>query len=112
MTQIWNETLEKADISINTSGDNVIIAAPGNGKYLAIDHINLVPAAVVIVQLKDGSTNYGGAYPLTTSQGFVLENAIQNDHGVITCSNNSGFTINLSGAVQVSGFIRYRIVNK
>jgi hypothetical protein len=108
----YQETLEKADINISAAGDNTIIAAPGDGKYLCIDHINLVPAAVVVVQLKDGTTNYGGAYPLTTSQGFVLENAMKNEHGLITCSNNSSFTINLSGAVQVSGFIRYRIFNK
>lgn len=106
------ETLEKADINISTSGDNTIILAPGDGKYLIIDHINLVPAAIVTVQLKDGTTNYGGAYSLTASQGFVLENSMHNEHGVITCSNNSAFKINLSGAVQVSGFIRYRIYNK
>lgn len=106
------ETLEKADISISTSGDNTLISAPGDGKYIMIDHINMVPNSGVTVQLKDGSTAYGGAYSLTSSQGFVLENAMMNEHGVITLSNNSAFVINLSGAVQVSGFIRYRIFNK
>lgn len=106
------ETLEKADVSISAAGDNVVIAAPGAGKYLAIDHINLVPNAAVTVQLKDGTTAYGGAYNFTANQGFVLENAIHNEHGVITLSDNSAFTINLGSAVQVSGFIRYRIINK
>lgn len=108
----YHETLEKADISISTSGDNTIIAAPGDGKYLMIDHINFIVSAGVTVQFKDGATNYGGAYPLSTDQAVVLENAMRNEHGVITLSNNSAFVINLSGAVQTSGFIRYRIFNK
>lgn len=100
----------KADINIATTGSNTIVAAPGAGKYLAIDHINLVPAGGVNVQIKDGTTNYGGLYTLTTSQGFVLENIYQNQDGIITCSDNSAFVLNLSGNVQVSGFVRYRIV--
>ncbi len=106
------ETLEKADINIASAGDNTIIAAPGAGKYIAIDSINMVPNAAVIVQLKDGSTNYGGAYSLTGNQGFVLDNVMQNEHGIITLSDNSAFVINEAGAVQVSGFVRYRIINK
>lgn len=106
------ETLEKADINIATSGDNTVIAAPGDGKYLVIDHINMVPNAAVTIQFKDGTTAYGGAYSLTSSQGFVLENSMRNEHGLITLSNNSALVINLGGAVQVSGFIRYRIIGK
>ncbi len=112
----------KQDVNISTSGDNTVITI-GQGEmpsawdnaaeYIVIDHINLVPTAPVTVQLKsgtvaEGQTNYGGAYPLTTSQGFVLENAIMNDLGIITLGPNKSFVINLSGSVQVSGFIRYR----
>jgi hypothetical protein len=100
----------KADISISASGDNTIIAAPGDGRYIAVDHINLFPAAAVTVQFKDGATNYGGSYPLDTKQPITLENAISDQDGIITMSNNSAFVINLSGAVAVTGFVRYRIV--
>jgi hypothetical protein len=84
--------------------------------YIAIEHINLVPSAPVIMQLKNGTvaegqTNYGGPYSLTSNQGFVLENAMHHEHGIITLKPNHSFVINLSGAVQVSGFIRYRLVN-
>ena len=107
------ENLLKADISISTSGDNTIITAPsGTSEYIVIDHINMVPNSAVTVQLKDGSTNYGGAYSLTANQGWVLENSIQNQNGIITLSVNSAFVINLSSAVQVSGFVRYRIINR
>jgi hypothetical protein len=106
------EHLLKADINTATSGDNTIIAAPsGTGQYIVIDHINLAPAGAVSIQIKDGSTSYGGLYSLASNQLFALDNVIQNEEGIITLSVNSAFVINLSGAVQVSGFIRYRIIN-
>jgi hypothetical protein len=107
------EKLLKSDISISSSGDNTIISAPsGTSEYIAIDHINIVPNSSVSVQLKDGSTNYGGAYLLVANQDLILENSVQNQDGVITLSANSAFVINLSSATQVSGFVRYRIINK
>lgn len=127
---IYQSALLKADVSISAAGDNTIITIgagemptgwDNSATYIAIDHINLVPASAVTVQLKDGAstdaniatspqTNYGGAYQLTSNQGFVLENAIQNEHGLISLKPNHSFVINLSGAVQVSGFIRYRLL--
>lgn len=108
-----SEKLYKADINISASGDNTIIAAPSDdGVYLAIDHINLIVSSGVTVQLKTGSTAYGGAYALSANQGLVLENAMQNQDGVITCGAKEAFVINLSGAVQASGFVRYRFINR
>lgn len=106
------EKRKKADISINTSGDNTIIAAPGAGKYIVVDHINFVTAGAVNVQLKDGTTNYGGLYTLTTNQGFTLENVYQDEDGIITLSENKALVINLSGNVLCGGFVRYRIINE
>lgn len=123
----YNERLRKADISISASGDNVIIT-PGAGEmpatfvnpavFIVIDHINLVPNAAVIMQLKSGKasgegtqSNYGGAYSLAQNQGFVLENGMQNTQdGVIRLAPNQSFVISLGGAVQVSGFVRYRLL--
>lgn len=120
----YQEKLLKQDVSIASSGDNTVITI-GSGEmpagwdnastYIAIDHINLIPASSVTVQFKngtvaEGSSNYGGLYSLTGNQGFVLENAIQNEHGIITLGPNKSFVINLGGAVQVSGFIRYRLL--
>lgn len=126
----FEERLLKADINISTSGDNIVIT-PGVGEmpsswdnsatYIAIDVINLIPNASLIMQLKDGATtdanlatfpqtNYGGPYSLVQNQGFVLENTMKNEHGIITLKPNHSFVINLNGAVQVSGFIRYRLL--
>lgn len=107
---MWSDHLLKANISIATSGDNTIISAPGAGKRICIDHLNLKLAATAqTLQLKDGSTAYGGAYPLAASEGLVVENGIKNKNGIITLSANSAFVINLSASAQVSGFVRYRI---
>jgi len=106
---ITGENLRKADISISSSGDNTIISAPSDG-YIAIDFITLLPTTAVSVQLKDGTTAYGGALPLDAKQPFTFENAIQNEHGVITLSRGNAFVINLDSAVQCGGFVRYRVV--
>ena len=86
------EKLLKQDINISTAGDNVVITVGQNempaqwdnpATRIVIDHINLVPSNAVTVQLKDGATtdanlatfpqtNYGGAYALQQSQGFIL----------------------------------------
>lgn len=108
---MFAQNLLTATISTASSGDNTIIAAPGDGKFIAIDHINFIPASAVTVQLKTGSNNYGGLYSLDAKQAFTLENAIaNNERGVITCGNNEAFIISLGGNVQTSGFVRYRIV--
>jgi len=104
------EKLYKADINIATSGDNIIISAPGAGHYLAIDFITLLPTTAVAVQFKTGSTSYGGALPLDAKQAVTIENSIKNQDGVITCGDNEEFIINLGGNVQVGGFLRYRII--
>ena len=102
-----------ASIDISTSGDNTIIAAPaGTSEYLAIDHINFVPNSAITIILKSGSTSLSGAYSITANQGFVLENSYSDPDGLITCAKGEAFIINLSGAVQVSGFIKYRIINR
>ncbi len=106
------ETLEKADISINSAGDNTVIAAPGAGKYLAIDYLQYMVNGSVTVQHKAGATAYGGSYVLTNGQSVTISNVMHNEHGVITMPDNTAFVINLSSPVQTSGFIRYRIFNK
>jgi len=96
-------------ISIASSGDNTIIAAPSQG-YIAIDNINFVPSSAVSVKLIRGTTDLTGVYSLTANQGFTQENATCHQDGVITCLPGEAFKINLSGAVQVSGFCKYRII--
>ena len=109
---VIDEKLQKADINISSSGDNTVIAAPGSGQYIAIDFISFFPTTAVTVQFKDGATSYGGALPLDAKQTITWENSFRNQDGVITMSNNSAFVMNLGGAIQVSGLIRYRIIGR
>lgn len=106
------ETFEKADINISAAGDNTVIAAPGDGRYLAIDFIQFITTSATIVQYKDGATAYGGPLPLPAYGSVTAENTMQNEHGIITLSNNSAFVINLTAGSVTGGFIRYRIINK
>lgn len=107
----YQHNLRKADISIASSGNNTIIAAPTTpGNYLAIDFISFIPTTANTIQLKSGSTNYGGAFALADKQSFTWENAIHNEHGIITCAPNEAFVINLTSSAQVSGMVRYREV--
>lgn len=100
-------------IDISSSGDNTIIVAPtGTSAYIAIDHINFVSDSAVSVLLKSDTNELSGTYSLTSSQGFVLENSYLDPNGVITCVAGEAFIINLDSDVQVSGFIKYRIVNQ
>lgn len=116
MSTIYNENLRKADINIATSGDNTVIVAPTTtGNYLAIDFISFIPTTAVTVQFKNGTvaetpSNYGGPLPLDAKQALTWENAIGNEHGVITLSPNKSFVMNLDGNVQTGGVIRYREV--
>lgn len=106
---LYAENLRTAIINISSSGDNEIILAPTDG-YIAIDHINLIPTTAVLLTFKSGSTARSGTYPLADKQAMVLENSTQHTKGVIHCSRNEAFNINLGSAVQVSGFVRYRVV--
>ena len=115
------EGLRTVPINISNSGDNVIIGPGVSGSdmpaswenaatYIVIDFISFIPSASVTIQFKNGATNLGGPLPLVAGQPLTWENAIHNEHGVLTLSPNSNFIINLSGPVQVGGIIRYRLL--
>lgn len=112
----YHETLENGVVSFTGTGDNTVIAAPGAGKYLAIDFLAMVPSADVTLTLYSGPQASGvqksGAMPFKANQPIIIENAIKNEHGVITCEDNQAFNIYSTGSSTITGFIRYRIINK
>lgn len=108
---MWTDRLLKADINISTATTTEVIAAPGAGKFLAIDFIAAQTDAANDVTIKDGSTTYGGAYNLTAGGGLTFENTIKNKDGIITLTANTALNITTSAATQLSGFVRYRVVN-
>lgn len=105
----WSEFLLKADINFSASGDTEIIAAPGAGKQIVIDYINFkLGSTASNIQLKDGTTNYGGPYNMAAYEGAEFSNNYQNQRGIITLSSNTAFKMNSTVSTQVSGFVRYR----
>ena len=117
MVNYFQEKELKQDIILSTAGDNTVIA-PGSGEmpanwengaeFLAIDFIVLFASSAVTVQMKNGTANYGGSYPLAAQQAYIFDNTPHLDNGIITLSPNKNFVINLSAPVAVTGFIRYR----
>lgn len=107
---IFSDKTYNAVLSISTSGDNTLIAAPGNGRYIAIDFILMFPTTAVGVLLKSGSTSLSATLPLDAKQAIVVDNAATLQDGIITCANNEAFVINLDSAVQLGGWIKYRII--
>jgi len=108
----YQETLESVAVSFSATGDNQIIAAPGDGKYLAIDFLQFLPSADVTLTFKSGTTALSGAMPFKANQADTVENAMKNEHGVLTCGNNAAFVIGSTGSSTITGFCRYRIINK
>lgn len=126
----YQERLLKQDINFSTLGDNKVItinvgempaAWENSAVYIAIDYLNLVTSGATTLQLKDGASddanvatfpqaNYGGAYVFGGAAGISIENNLHNEHGIITLGPNHSFVINSTNAVQVGGFIRYRLL--
>ena len=99
-------------VNTSTSGDNELIAAPGAGSFLAIDFLMIHPnGGGQTLIAKSGSTERF-RFVLDDNQPFTLENAIHDPEGIVTCADNAAFNLNLSAATQVTGYIKYRIINK
>lgn len=109
MAQIYFENLRNAVIDTASSGDNTLVIAPSDG-YIVIDHINILPTSAVTVTFKSGSTAITGPYPLDTKQAYTIENTMHNEKGIMTCARGEAFVMTLGSAVQVGGFVRYRVI--
>lgn len=96
--------LTNAAVSFSSSGDNTVVSGTG-GQTIRVHRIMFVVAGTVNVTLKDGaSTSLSGAIPMTAYGGLILD--LSDTPWFVTAAGNA-FIINLSAAVQVSGFIQY-----
>lgn len=111
MATIFFDRQKNEKIDIAASGDNILISAPTNG-YIAIDHINILPTSAVTVKFKAGSTELTGPYPLDAKQALTLENPSDWQNGLMQTDPGEAFSINLGSAVQVGGYVRYRIIGE
>jgi hypothetical protein len=103
-----NEKRIPLAVSTSTAGANTLIAAPGDGKFLAIDFIALNPdGGAQTVTITTGTATV--AFALNDNQPLTIENAIHDPEGIFTCSNNTAFTLTLGAATSVTGYVKYRI---
>lgn len=107
------EDLKTAIINTASAGDNTLVVAPPAGSYLAIDFVQVIPTTAVTIQFYSGPSTTNpltGPYPLSAQQVITDENVFQHQKGIMTCGDGKSFVMNLGGAVQCGGFVRYRIV--
>lgn len=104
-----NETRVNLAISKSTQAIAELIAAPGSGKRLAIDFIALNPSGGANTVTMTGEATI--AFVLNDNQPLTIENAIHDPFGIIHCNDNQAFSLTLSAATQVEGFLSYRIIN-
>lgn len=87
------------------SGDNTVISGT-SGQTIKIWSLLLWWNGSVSVTLKDGASTRGltGAIAGVAQTRFILD---ETDHPWFTLTTGNAFIVNLSGAVQVSGTVRY-----
>ena len=95
-------------ITTSTQAITALVAAPGVGKRLAIDFVSINPSGGSNTVTLTGTI----AIPmvLNDNQPITFENAIQDPEGIMHCDDNQAFSITLSAATQVEGFLLYRII--
>ena len=100
-----------ADINDANSGDNTIIAAAGAGKRIAIWAILVVSDGTVDVRWEDGAggTALTGQIPLQAREGYSISSG-----GIVPLfvgAANTLLNLELSGAINVHGFVSYSVVD-
>lgn len=110
------DTLEQVAVSFSGTNDNLVIAAPGVGKHIAIDFLMFLPSADVSLTIYNGThaagTAISGVLPFKANQPIIVENTIQNPEGIITCGDNQAFNLYSTGSSTITGMCRYRIIGK
>ena len=103
-----NENRQTVVISKSTQAIAAIIAAPGAGKRVAIDFITINPSGGANNITMTGTI--APVFVLNDNQPLTFENTIHNPTGIFLCDDNQAFSLTLSAATLVEGYIIYRII--
>lgn len=102
----WATTQVK--ISTASASSNVLVAGVTSKKLLVCELVLVAAGSVVVTLEDDDGTDLSGAMSLIAGTPFILQmNAVD---GHLTTSSGKGLNLLLGGAVQVSGWLRYRVV--
>jgi hypothetical protein len=110
--------LVKIPVSVSSSGDTQLVAAPGANKYIRVVSLFLQAGGSVNAKFYSGSSATGtaltGAMPMTNGgppiQGLPMPQTPHGIEGHFDVQPNQALTLNLSGSVQVSGWLTYAVM--
>lgn len=94
-------------VDFSTSGDHTILAAPGAGLVIQVVGGVIIAAGDVNIKFKDGTpADLTGVMALTANSGFSVAEV-----GMFKCATNKSLVINHSVAIQVGGWLVYRLLS-
>ena len=99
--------VKSALISEASSGSNLLVAAV-TGKRIQVISGFAIASGTVIVQFLSAATPLSGTMDLASSGGFVLP---YNPDGWFETAVGEALNINLSGAVNLGGALKYREID-
>lgn len=103
-----NEDRKSVIISKATTAIATIIAAPDSGQRLAIDFILLNASGGANTVTLTGTV--APVIDLADNGTLLLQNSDHDPKGVFHCNDNQAFSLTLSAATAVTGYVRYRII--
>lgn len=98
-----DRVLSEASIDFSSSGNNIIISAT-SGQGIYVYKIWFIVEAATNLTYYDGATALSGPLPFTANMSMVLD---FDTRPWFEVTGGSGFIINSSNAVQVSGRVYY-----
>ncbi len=102
-----------AAISASSSGANTVVAAVGARKIRVLNYL-LVSAGTVTATWKSDTTGISGALPLVANSAISCAGGSHNANGpegVLETAGGEALVLSLSGAVAVTGHIRYEVLS-
>lgn len=100
-------TVQRASVSVSTSGANTLVAAPGAGLRIVLLRSTLVAAGSVSVTFKSNTTALSGAMPLPANGNGLSD--CDPIIGLFECAENEPLVLTLSAAVAVTGYLSYAL---
>lgn len=97
-----------AKVDCASSGNNLIVAAQGEGKCIYVHTMKVIFDGTVNAKFKSADTDLEGAQSFQAREGYVL--AQTPPAWLIKTAANEALNLNLSAAIHAGGFVAYFVV--
>lgn len=101
------QTILFANINVNTSGDNTIIAADATKKIKVLQYTLIVSNQAISIIWKSGASNISGIMPIGANGGIASPFVPASAGHLIETTVNNALILNLSISQQVGGHLTY-----